>query len=94
MEGAPAGSEYDRVRFESMKSDKDEVFRFIWDNREKLQLRDGAYTEVLSVRPSTRIGIDGFVVRETVAQYYQVARLTPDEMRAEGIRLRANTCAR
>ncbi len=77
----PQGLNYDRVRFESMKSDKDEVFRFIWDNREKLQLRDGAYTEVLSVRPSTRIGVDGFVVRETVAQYYQVARLTPEEMR-------------
>jgi hypothetical protein len=42
---------------------------------------------VLSVQPSTRIGVDGFVVRETVAQYYQVARLTPDELRAVGIRL-------
>ena len=69
-----------------MKSDKDEVFRFIWDNRAKLQLREGAYTEVLSVRPSTRIGVDGFVVRETVAQYYQVARLTPDEMKQVKIR--------
>jgi hypothetical protein len=81
----PQGLKYDRVRFESMKSDKDEVFHFIWDNREKLQLRDGAYTEVLSVRPSTRIGPDGFIVRETVAQYYQVARLTPDEMKEQGV---------
>jgi len=77
----PSGLNYDRVRFDSMRSDRDEVFRFIWDNREALQLRDGAYTEVLSVRPSTRIGVDGFVVRETVAQYYQVARLTPEEMK-------------
>jgi hypothetical protein len=79
----PKGLKYDRVRFESMKSDKDEVFRFIWENRDpdRLHLRDGAYTEVLSVRPSTRIGVDGFVVRETVAQYYQVARLTPEEMK-------------
>lgn len=80
-EPPPEGLNYDRVRFESMKSDRDEVFRFVWDNRDRLQLRDGAYTEVLSVRPSTRIGSDGFVVRETVAQYYQVARLTPDEMK-------------
>lgn len=86
----PLGLRYDRVRFESMKSDKDEVFHFIWDNREKLQLRDGAYTEVLSVRPSTRIGPDGFVVRETVAQYYQVARLTPDEMRERGVQAPAD----
>lgn len=85
-EPPPADLNYDRVRFESMKSDRDEVFRFIWDNREKLHLRDGAYTEVLSVRPSTRIGVDGFVVRETVAQYYQVARLTPDEMKLVKVR--------
>ena len=57
----PAGRNYDRVRFESMRSDKDEVFRFIWDNREKLELQRGAYTEVLSVRPCMRIGLDGFV---------------------------------
>jgi hypothetical protein len=85
-EPPPQDLNYDRVRFESMKSDKDEVFRFIWDNRDKLQLRDGAYTEVLSVQPSVRIGVDGFVVRETVAQYYQVARLTPEEMKQVKVR--------
>ena len=31
---AAAGLKYDRVRFESMRTDKDEVFRFIWDNRD------------------------------------------------------------
>src|SRR5262245_37642871 len=82
----PQGLKYDRVRFESMKSDKDEVFRFIWDNREKLRLQRGAYTEVLSVMPSTRIGVDGFTVRETVVQYYQVARLTLEEMKEQGVR--------
>jgi len=82
---APTGLHYDRVRFESMRSDKDEVFRFIWDNRDTLALRPEAYTEVLSVRPCIRTGIDGFVLRETVAEYYQVARLTPREMKAVGV---------
>jgi hypothetical protein len=77
---------YDHVRFESMRSDPDEVFRFIWDNREELELREGAYTEVLSVRPSRRTGSDGFVLRETVVEYYQVARLTPAELREKGIK--------
>jgi len=81
----PEEPKYDRVRFESMRTDKDEVFRFIWDNRDLLRLRARAYTEVLSVRPTVRIGRDGFTVRETVAQYYQVARLTPDEMASQGI---------
>jgi hypothetical protein len=70
-----------------MRSDKDEVFRFLWDNRTKFALRPGAYTEVLSVRPCTRIGEDGFTLRETVSEYYQVARLTLEELRAHKIRL-------
>lgn len=78
---------YDRVRFESMRTDKDEVFRFLWDNRKKLALREGAYTEVLSVRPCIRIGLDGFTLHETVAEYYQVARLTPAELKQKRISL-------
>jgi len=81
----PAGLSYEQVRFESMKSDKDEVFRFLWVNRKLLGLRAGAYTAVLSVRPCTRVGEDGFTLHETVAEYYQVARLTPDEMRRNGV---------
>lgn len=76
----PTDLNYENVRFESMRTDKDEVFRFLWDNRDKLELRPGAYTEVLSVRPCTRVGEDGFTLRETVAEYYQVARLTPTEL--------------
>src|SRR5262249_6458429 len=84
---APSGLRFDRVRFESMRSDKDEVFRFIWENREKLEVRDGAYTEVLNVWPCTRVGPDGFTLHETVAQYYQAARLTPLELKARKIEL-------
>ena len=78
---------YDRVRFEAMRTDKDEVFRFLWENRKKLALREGAYTEILSVRPCVRIGVDGFTLRETVAEYYQVARLTPAELKQKNIHL-------
>jgi len=85
----PKTLKYDRVRFESMKTDEDEVFRFIWENRGDLQLEPCAYTQVLNVRPSIRIGIDGFVLHETVAQYYQVARLTRDELIAAKVRVPA-----
>jgi len=83
----PGRMNYERVRFESMRTDKDEVFRFLWHNRRKLALREGAYTEVLSVRPCIRVGIDGFTLHETVAEYYQVARLTPAELGQKGIAL-------
>jgi hypothetical protein len=80
---APSGVlSYDRVRFESMRSDPDEVFRFLWENRDTLRLREDVYTRVLSVRPCVRVGIDGFTLRETVAEYYQVANLTLDELRS------------
>jgi len=86
----PEGLRYDRVRFDSMRSDKDEVFRFLWDNRKLLELRDGAFTQVISVRPSTRVGTDGFVLHETVSEYYQVARLTPAELKKRKIAVPAD----
>jgi len=76
---APKDLRYHRVRFESMRNDKDEVFRFLWENQEALGLQTDAYAKVISVRPCLRTGIDGFALRETVAEYYQVARLTPSE---------------
>jgi hypothetical protein len=76
------------VRFEAMRTDRDEVFRFLWTTGRRS--RSGtAYTEVLSVRPCTRVSPDGFTLRETVAEFYQVARLTPAELRA-----RASSCRR
>jgi hypothetical protein len=79
---------YDRIHFEPMQRDRDEVFRFVWENRRALGLREDAYSEVQSVRPCVRVGEDGFVLRETVAEYVQILRLTADELAEEsGVRL-------
>ncbi len=78
---------YDRTHADPLTRDGDEVFRFIWENREHLKLIDGAYTEVLSVRPSLRVGPDGFALRETVAEFYQVLRLRPRELSARWAKL-------
>jgi hypothetical protein len=71
---------YDRSHFESMLRDPDEVFRFIWENREQLKLHDEAYTKVISVRPCLRIGPDGFALRETVAEYIQMMTVHAQEL--------------
>lgn len=71
---------YDRTHFESLMRDPTEVFRFIWDNRQKLGLDDRAYTKVQSVRPCLRIAPDGFALRETVAEYVQIATVRADEL--------------
>jgi len=81
---------YDRTHFEPMTRDPDEVFRFIWENRQVLGLDGGvcdeAFSKVLSVRPCLRIAPDGFVLKETVAEFYQVVRLRADELENCGIK--------
>ena len=78
---------YDRIRLDSMLRDPDEMFRFIWENRKELGLEEDAYTRVISVRPSVRTNPDdGFVLRETVAEYYQYLNLQAFEVKHLGIK--------
>jgi hypothetical protein len=82
----PAGQiSNDRIHFESLQRDPDEVFRFIWENWNVLGLSKEAYTRVLSVRPCLRIGPDGFALRETVAEYMQIIELTASEVKKRNI---------
>lgn len=71
---------YDRTHFESLLRDENEVFRFIWDNREEFRIDEDAYTTVQSVRPCLRVAPDGFIMRETVAEYIQISTLKAGEL--------------
>jgi hypothetical protein len=76
----------DRIRFESMTRDPDEVFRFVWENREVIGLSEGAFTRILSVRPCLRVAPDdGFPLRETVAECMQQIRVSAGELATFGI---------
>jgi hypothetical protein len=76
----------DRIRFESMTRDPDEVFRFVWENRDTIGLSEGAFTRILSVRPCLRVAPDdGFPLRETVAECMQQIRITAGELGTFGI---------
>lgn len=74
---------YGRTHFESLLRDETEVFRFLWENREMLEIDKRGYIEVESVRPANRIGADGFPLRETVSEYVQMLTLTAAELRDE-----------
>jgi hypothetical protein len=77
-----------RNRFESLTRDRDEMFRFVWENRRALGLMEGAYTRVISVRPCLRIGPDdGFPLRETVAEVFQQLILPASGLRRLGIEM-------
>lgn len=73
---------YSFVHREALQRDRDEVFRFLWDNRSALGLCDQAYTEVGGVRPCLRTDADGFTLRETVADYVQILTVRADELEA------------
>lgn len=73
---------YNRVHFDSMQRDEDEVFRFVWENRRELNLNLDAYTKVISVRPCIRQSSEGFILRETVAEYVQIVNVTAAELSA------------
>ncbi len=81
--------DYSFVHREALQRDRDEVFRFLWDNREALGLCDEAYTEVGGVRPCLRVDVDGFTLRETVADYVQILTVRADEL--ETIRIPGTT---
>lgn len=76
---------YDRVHFEALQRDEEEVFRFLWENRDALKVFDDAFTKVISVRPCVRIHPDGFALRETVAEYSQTVNIKARELPGFGL---------
>ncbi len=77
---------FDGVHFEPLRSDLNEVFRFLWENRDALGIDPDAFTRVTSVRPCTRVSTDGLVLRETVVEYVQTLRVFAHELRLFGIK--------
>jgi len=77
---------YERVHREPLHRDPEEVFRFLWENAGALSVCEGAETRVQSVRPCLRIGSDGFLLRETAAEYVQTLTLPASGLTRLGIR--------
>jgi len=77
---------YDRLHLEALQRAPDEVFRFLWENRQALKLHDDAFSRVISVRPCVRVGPDGFVLRETAAEYTQQVDLEARDLGRFGLK--------
>jgi hypothetical protein len=80
MLDAEVAPRYLGMNYAALRSDRDEVFRFLWQNAERLDLRTKYYTAVEAVRPSQRVAPDGLIVGESVANYVQVLELTAGEL--------------
>lgn len=76
---AEAPPSYLSINFAALRSDRDEIYRFLWQNAHRLGLDTTYYTYVDTVLPSQRIGPDGLILSETVATYVQMLNLRADE---------------
>jgi hypothetical protein len=68
-----------------LQHDKDEVFRFLWENRAALMVDEDAYTRVEDVMPCYRVSSDGFLLHETVAVYSQQVRMQARDLKRFGL---------
>ena len=76
---------YRRSHFRSMQYDEQEVFRFLWENRGHMNIRDDVYTRVLAVRPCLRISPEGFPLQETIVQFVQLAEVQAKDLKRFGV---------
>jgi len=77
----------ERTDHEAMMTNGDEMFRFIWENRDALGISDDYYTLVQSVAPTVRVGPDGSLLSETIVQYIQSAEYRGRDLAKDGYRL-------
>ena len=75
---------YRSYSYAALRSDPDEAFRFMWDNAGLINLATSFYTHVDAVRPSVRIGPNGFVVSEWLVDYVQELILSVGELQDFG----------
>ena len=71
---------YSRSNAEALTRDRNECFRFLWENREALGISERGYTEVVSIDTSLRIDPDGIPFRETICQYIQLGHFFGSEL--------------
>lgn len=74
--------QYAGVNQVALRADRDEVFRFLWQNADAFGLDTSMHTHVESVWPSQRVGPDGLIMVESVAGYVQMLELPAGELAA------------
>jgi hypothetical protein len=65
---------YEHLNFAALRSSPEEVFTFIWNNAAALGIDVRLSTRVDRVLLTTRVGADGLVVNEILADYTQFVR--------------------
>jgi hypothetical protein len=71
---------YEHLNFVALRSSPEEVFAFIWNNAGALGIDVRLATRVDRVLATTRVGADGLIVNEVLADYTQWIRTTADRL--------------
>ena len=75
-DGSRLGIRYEHVNLAAMRTSPEEVYQFIWSNSVALGIDVRFSTQVERVIATTRVGPDGLVVQEILAEYTQRLRTT------------------
>src|SRR4051794_20192270 len=67
---------YEHLNLAALRTSPEEVFQFIWNNAAQLKIDVRYPTRIERVLSSTRVGPDGLVVTEILADYTQALRAT------------------
>ncbi len=77
---AGLGLRYEHLNLVALRSSPEEVYEFIWNNAAALGIDVRFTTRVERVLASTRVGPDGLIVNEVLADYVQTLRTTSDRL--------------
>jgi hypothetical protein len=78
---------YDKLNHDALRVDVDEIYRFIWQNATTFGIDLDYHLHVERVRHATRVGPDGLVVNEILADYIQTFNGTLADLERLGVRL-------
>ena len=71
---------YEHLNLVALRSSPEEVYQFIWNNAAVLEIDVRFPTRVERVLASTRVGPDGLIVNEILADYVQTLLTTADNL--------------
>ncbi len=77
---AGLGIRYEHLNLVALRSSPEEVYQFIWNNAAILRIDVRFPTRVERVLASTRVGPDGLIVNEILADYVQTLHTTADNL--------------
>jgi hypothetical protein len=71
---------YEHLNFVSLRTSPEEIYQFIWNNSATLRVDVRFSTRIERVLANTRVGPDGLILNEIIADYTQILRTTAGQL--------------